>query len=229
MNCTSCHLYVQNNRLFTSLITREYLSPFNLVVSRDGKRLYVVAQEANSLLVVDPEKKKVLKKIAVGQHPHSILLDRKEEKAYVSNQWSDEVSVIDVAALKVTGTFKTGNGPAGLSLTRDGRFLFAVNSFSSDISVIDVETGEEINRLSAGNNPGGIQLSPDGGQMVVTSRRAVIAPYGTPVYSELTCVNAESRRVGLNSRNISFGLHDGKCRLHSLRGPGPGNPHPAEK
>jgi YVTN family beta-propeller protein len=193
--CYSCHLYIQDSRFVTSLINRDYLSPFNLAVSQDGKRLYVVAQDANSLLVVDTEKKTVLKKIDVGQHPHSVILDKKEGKAYVSNEWSDNVSVIDLASSKVTGTFKTGNGPAGLSVTNDGRFLYAVNSFSSDVSVIDLQTGEETNRLSAGNNPTGIQLSPDGRMMYVTSRRAIIAPYGSPVYSELTCVNAETQRV----------------------------------
>ncbi len=195
LNCISCHLYVQNNRVTARLITREYVSPFNLEVSPDGKRLYVVAQDADMLLVVDAEKKVILRKIGVGRHPHSIVLGKKEEIAYVSNQWSDNVSVIDLASSKVTGTLKTGNGPAGLSLSADGRFLFAVNSFSSDISILDLQTGEENNRLSAGNNPTGIQMSPDGGLMYVTSRRAIIKPYGEPVYSELTCVDAETHRV----------------------------------
>ena len=202
LNCISCHLYVQNNRFVTRLINKKYVSPFNLVVSRDGKRLYVVAQEANSMLVVDAENKTVLKRIKVGEHPHSVVFDEKENLAYVSNQWSDNVSVIDLASSKVTGTYKTGNGPAGLSITGDGRFLYTVNSFSSDISVIDLKTGEESNRFPAGNNPTGIQISPNGGLMYVTSRRAIIAPYGTPVYSELTCVNTESQRVA-EHKNIS--------------------------
>jgi YVTN family beta-propeller protein len=202
LNCISCHLYVQNNRFVASLINKEYVSPFNLTVSKDGKRLYVVAQEANALLIVDAEKKSVLKKIRVGLHPHSVVLNKKEDKAFVSNQWSDNVSVIDLSLLKATGTFKTGNGPAGLSITSDDRFLYAVNSFSSDISVIDLQTGEETNRLSAGNNPTGIQISPNGGLMYVTSRRAIIAPYGTPVYTELTSVNTESQHVA-DHKNIS--------------------------
>jgi YVTN family beta-propeller protein len=202
LNCISCHLYVKNNPFVAKMINREYLSPFNLAVSRDGKRLFVVAQDANSLLVVDAEKKTVLKKIAVGQHPHSVVLDKLEDKVYVSNQWSDNVSVIDLASLKVSGTFKTGNGPAGLSITSDGRFLYAVNSFSSDITIIDLQTGEEINRLEAGNNPTGIQMSPNGELIYVTSRRAIVAPYGSTVYSELTCVNVESQRVA-DHKNIS--------------------------
>ncbi len=94
--CTSCHLYTQKSGIISKLINAEYLSPFNLTVSADGKRLYVVAQEANALLIVDSETQKVLKKIKVGNMPHSVILSKDGSKAYVSNQWSDNISVIDL-------------------------------------------------------------------------------------------------------------------------------------
>jgi len=51
--CSSCHLSTSKNPLVRKLINADYLSPFNLAVSGDGNRLYVVAQEANALLVVN--------------------------------------------------------------------------------------------------------------------------------------------------------------------------------
>ena len=180
--CTSCHVYTQKTGLVAKLINADYYSPFNVAVSKDGSRLYVVAQEANALLVVDPENHKVLNKINVGNYPHSIVLGN-DGQAYVSNQWSDNVSVIDLAASRVVDTLATGNGPAGLSLSADGRSLYVVNSFSSDISVINLHTGVERKRLQAGNNPTGAQLSPNGKTLYVTSRRALIAPYGDPLIS----------------------------------------------
>jgi YVTN family beta-propeller protein len=192
--CTSCHVYTQKTGLIAKLINADYYSPFNMAISKDGSRLYVVAQEANTLLVVDPENRRVLNKIAVGNYPHSIVLNN-EGLAYVTNQWSDNVSVIDLAASRVIDTLMTGNGPAGLSLSADGRSLYVVNSFSSDISVIDLNTGIERKRLPAGNNPTGAQLSPDGKTLYVTSRRALIAPYGDPLISELTAVNDSTQRI----------------------------------
>ncbi len=112
--CTSCHLYTQKTGILAKLINADYLSPFNLAVSEDGKHLYVVAQEGNALLVVDAETQKVLNKINVGNQPHSVILSNDGKEAYVSNQWSDNVSVIDLMNSKVTDTLKTGNGPAGL-------------------------------------------------------------------------------------------------------------------
>jgi YVTN family beta-propeller protein len=195
LNCFSCHVYTQKSGFISKLVNRKYLSPFNLTVSKDGSRLYVVAQESNELLVVDAGTHKVLDKIAVGNLPHSVILSGDGGKAYVSNQWSDNVSVIDLASSKVTDTLKTGNGPAGLSLSADGKYLYVVDSYSSNISVIDVITGEERKRFDAGNNPTGTELSPDGKTLYVTSRRALIAPYGETLKSELTVVDESTRRI----------------------------------
>jgi YVTN family beta-propeller protein len=195
LNCASCHLYISKNKLISKLVNADYYSPFNLAVSNDGKRIYVVAQDGNSLMVADAETGKVIRKIPVGFHPHSVLLDQAANKAYVSNQWADNVSVIDLGSLEVTDTIVTGDGPAGMSLSSDGKLLYVVNSYSNDISFIDLATGEEKKRFVAGNNPTGIDVSPDGKKIYVTSRRALIAPYGDPVETELTVIDGESQRV----------------------------------
>jgi YVTN family beta-propeller protein len=193
--CTSCHLYTSTNKLVSKLINADYYSPFNLAVSRNGERLYVVAQDADELLVVDAQNNKVLNKIKVGRYPHSVVVDSGNKMAYVSNEWADNVSVVDLSKAAVTDTLKTGDGPAGLALSADGRFLYVVNSFSSDISILDLGTGEEIRRFAAGNNPTGIELSPDGKTIYVPSRRALIAPYGDTLRTELTIINGVRQRV----------------------------------
>jgi YVTN family beta-propeller protein len=193
--CTSCHLYTSKNTLISKLINADYYSPINLTVSKDGSRLYIVAQERDALLIVDPIKNKVISNIRVGDLPHSVILSSDGQIAYVSNEWSDNVSVIDLATSQVVDTLKTGNGPAEISLSADGKFLYVVNSYSSSISVIDVETRQEVKRFNAGNNPTGTQLSPNGRDLIVTSRRALIAPYGDTLKSELTVVDESTQRV----------------------------------
>ena len=193
--CTSCHLSTSQNKLVSKMMNADYFSPFNIAVSNKGDRLYVVAQDADLILVVDTENNIVLNKINVGVHPHSVLLSKDGTIAYVSNQWSDNISVIDLITLKVADTIKTGNGPAGLSLSANGKFLYVVNTFGSDLSVIDLSTKEERKRLTTGNDPTGTSLSPDGKELYVTSRRAKIAPYGEPLISDLTVVNDSTQRV----------------------------------
>jgi len=168
---------------------------FNLAVSGDGKTLFVVAEEGNALLVVDAEKQKVIRKIKVGEHPHSVILAEDESKAFVSNQWSDNVSVVDLSEFKVTDTLKTGGGPAGLALSADGKFLYAVNSYTSNLSVINLQSKIEEKRLTTGNNPTGIQATPDGSLLFVTSRRTMARPYGDTVICEMTVIQDKTQKV----------------------------------
>ena len=58
LTCTSCHLYTRRNGAFSKLTNADYYSPFNIAVSKDGRRLFVVAQDKNMLLEVDCEKGK---------------------------------------------------------------------------------------------------------------------------------------------------------------------------
>jgi YVTN family beta-propeller protein len=195
LNCASCHLYLQKSGVISKLVNAHYYSPLNLAVSNDGRNLYVVAEEGNTLLVVDAEKKKVTHKIEVGNRPHSVILSKDGKTAYVSNQWSDNVSVVDLTRFSVTDTLKTGGGPAGLALSGDGKYLYVANSYSSDLSVIDISTGEERKRLTVGNNPASVQVNTDGSQVFVTSRRTLSKPFGDTIKCELTVINDKKQRV----------------------------------
>jgi YVTN family beta-propeller protein len=195
LNCFSCHLYTQQSGLLSKLINADYYSPFNMAVSKKGDILYVVAQDAGTLLVVDTKSQEVLNKIKVGNKPHSVVIDDEGENAYVSNQWSDYISVIDLGTSKVIDSLNTGNGPAGLAISSNGQYLYVVNSFSSDISIIDIGSKKELKRLTAGNNPTGICISPKGKSIYVTSRRALIASYEIPLVSELTLADDNTRKV----------------------------------
>jgi YVTN family beta-propeller protein len=193
--CLNCHLYIHSESPITKMVNEDYYSPINLAVSKDGSRLYVVAQEGNALITIDADQKEVINKIGVGKLPHSVVLSNDGQKAYVSNQWSDNISVIDLGTSQVVDTLVTANGPSGLELSADGKMLYAVNTFSSNVSVIDLNTGEEQKRLNVGNNPTGIQLSPVKKLLFVTSRRAIIEPYGESVKTDMAILNDSSRRV----------------------------------
>lgn len=195
LNCISCHLYKTDNPVIKRLVNKDYLSPINLAISPGDKFLYVVVQDAGELLAVDVEKNEVIRHIKVGNHPHSIALSADGKTAFVSNQWSDYVSVVDLGLMAETDSLVTGNGPSGLSLTSDGKYLYVVNGFGADVSVIDLSSKEEVRRLPVGNDPAGIAQSPDGGKFYITSRRAIIVPFGEPMASELAEINGKSRRL----------------------------------
>ncbi len=193
--CTRCHLHMANEGPLYKMVNKTYRSPFNLAVSPDGKKLYVVAQESSELLVVDRDQGKVTGILPVGKQPHSVILTNDGKTAFVSNQWADNIYKVDLATLTVTDTLPTGNAPAGLALSKDDRYLYVVNSYSNEISIFDLKKNEEIKRLLAGNNPTGIAVSPDGKWVYVSSRRILKRPYRKPISVELTEVDAVRQRV----------------------------------
>ena len=195
LNCLSCHLYTQKTGLLAKMINADYHSPFNMAISDDGRRLFVVTEQSSKLLVVDTERSKVTGRIDVGYRPHTVILNKDNTLAYVSNQWADNISVIDLPGLSLKTTLKTGNGPAGLALSADEKYLYVVNSYTSDISVIEAETGKERKRLAAGHNPTGIGMSPDMSRLYVTSRRSLLVPYGDPVVCEITVIDDKTQRI----------------------------------
>ena len=123
VNCASCHLYTISRGPVAKLLNEVYLTPYNMSISGDGQRLYIVAQEANKLIVRDIPGNKTIGTIGVGEMPHSVALSKAGSTAYVTNQWSDNVTVIDLTEMKVKSTLPTGNGPAGITLSDDGRFF----------------------------------------------------------------------------------------------------------
>jgi YVTN family beta-propeller protein len=188
-------MYTQKDGLIAKAINADYLSPFNMAISPDGKTLYVIAQEGNAILVVDIEAEKVLDIIAVGERPHSVVLKKDGNTAYVSNQWADNIYEINLSLSRVVDTLKTGSGPAGLVLSPDERFLIVVDSYSSEVSFIDLQSGSEIRRLMAGNNPVQADISPGGDLLYVSSRRTLPKQYLTPPLTEMTVIDADRQRV----------------------------------
>jgi len=195
ITCWTCHIYTQKDNFIARMMNEMYISPYTISLSPDGTRLYVVAQESNQLLVVDPVENKVLERIEVGNRPHSVVVSQDNGTAYVSNQWSDNIYVIDLEMGLVKDTISGGSGPAGVAISPDQEYLYVVNSYSSDISIFDLDNFEEKRRLKAGNNPVSVAFSPDGSAVYVSSRRTIPVPYGSPPVTELTVTDARSQRV----------------------------------
>jgi len=142
------------------------INPGGIVVSADGKRVYVVLNVANTLGVINlaASPAKLTAQIPVGNAPNSVVLHGKY--AYVSNEggrpatsadftnYSDgtpivvdrkdayaltgTVSVVDVAAGKQVKAINVGLHPAGMTIS--GSHLYVANAYGDSLSVIDLNT-----------------------------------------------------------------------------------------
>lgn len=172
-----------------------YLDPVALAMSPGGKRLYVVCEGLDRVLVVNTHNRQVVGMVRVGRRPEGIALSPDGKTLYVTNEWSNSVSVIDAGTLHVVRTLKAGWDPVGVTTDRAGKFLYTANTLGDDISVINLSTGQEIKRLAAGHFPEYVDLSANGKWIYVSNLLAKLAPPDDPPECEVTVVSTAKQIV----------------------------------
>ena len=120
--------------------------PHEPVFGPDG-RLYVTAEIANAVKVIDPRTNAVVDTLPTGQpESHMLALSRDGRTAYTSNVGAGTVSVIDVATRTVAAVVTVAKHAQRISLSTDGRFVFTADQDAPRLAVIDTRT----NRLTPG-------------------------------------------------------------------------------
>ncbi len=154
--------------------------PAGLVISRDGRRLYVALNLSNRLAEIDTTTGSVLRLWPVGVAPYDVVLVG--EKAYVSN-WGgrvpDEdsltgpagqgtkvrvdpvrhiasegsVSIVPLAQEAPVREILVGLHSCGMALSPNGRYVVIANAGSDTLSVIDTRTDSVAETIWAKPSP----------------------------------------------------------------------------
>jgi len=127
--------------------------PAGMTVSADGRRLFVAAQAANALKVVDLDTRRVVSSIPVGAKPYQVVVNREEDTAWVSNWGENTVSVVSLKELHGFARVKVGDKPNDMVLTREGDRLFVANGNANSVSVIRTGTREVTEEIDVGPKP----------------------------------------------------------------------------
>jgi YVTN family beta-propeller protein len=128
--------------------------PAGLALSPDGKRLYVTANGANALKVVDLAERKVAATIPVGVKPYACAVSLDGKRAWVSNWGENSVAAIDLSERTVYRTIPVREKPNDLLLDRAGERLFVANGNRNTVSVIDTAQGSAVEEIDIGLLPG---------------------------------------------------------------------------
>ena len=93
---------------------RNEVTPVDILMTRDGKTVFVALGRANHVAVVDVASRKILDYILVGKRPWGLALSRDEKILYVANGLSDDLSIIDTKDRKVIKSVAVGMVPYGI-------------------------------------------------------------------------------------------------------------------
>ncbi len=151
--------------------------PAGLALSRDGSRLYVAENLADSLAVIDVTTGAVTQRLAAGRYPYGVVANR-DGTVYVSSWGTDKVHVYtpDGSSLRERTPITVARHPSTMLLNADGSRLFATSASSDAISVVDTRSNTVVStlrdptpaNLGQGSAPIGLHLSGDGAQLYVT-------------------------------------------------------------
>ncbi|MGC2637915.1 MAG: hypothetical protein WA294_12105 [Acidobacteriaceae bacterium] len=170
-----------------------YASPLELALSPDGRRLYVLCQDASEVRVLDARDGREMQAIRVGRQPRGLWLSPDGRRMLVTNSWDDTLSVIDTRAGAVTATWKAGFEPS--SAVENHGLVFVADRIGNDITALDAATGEERSTLAAGRGASYMALSADGRRIYATHIYPNPGRYRTAPQSEITVIDAERARV----------------------------------
>lgn len=103
--------------------------------------LYVSAELADSISVIDPRTLEITATIPTGQpESHMLAITRDGRRAYTSNVHAGTVSAVDLVSKKVIAVIAVSKEAQRIALSPDGRFAFTADQTAPRLAVIDTRT-----------------------------------------------------------------------------------------
>lgn len=147
-----------------------HAGPHCVLVSRDGKYLWVTTETPMALMELDAATGKLLHLWPTKQdRVHMVVASPDERKFYLTNTASGSVSVLERSsgAVKV---IPTGPGTEGIAISPDGREVWVASRQDHQVEVISTARDERVATFaSGGRGPVRVAFTPDGAQVWVTN------------------------------------------------------------
>ncbi|MBI5388168.1 MAG: cell surface protein [Verrucomicrobia bacterium] len=146
------------------------LSPTALVVTPDGKTLWIACATANQVAAFDIASARVTHSLDVPESPSGLALSKDGSRLYVAcAAATSAICVVDTARHRIVERMPAGHTAMSPVLSPDEKTLYVCNRFNHDISVIDLATRREVRRIGVQREPVTAAITPDGKWLVVAN------------------------------------------------------------
>jgi len=159
--------------------------PFDIVISPDGARAYVINRSTDNLFVIDLITDQIVEVIdlypeathPLGPAPTRLAITPDGSRLLVTNVHDGSVTVMDTATSSILQTLAVGRGPADVAISPDGSLAYIPNKFDWTTTVIDIAATAVLTTVNVpgGGGPLAAAFAPDGD-------RAYVAMQDAPVY-----------------------------------------------
>jgi YVTN family beta-propeller protein len=163
---------LQYHKISTTIDLGKGLRPHRAEFGPDGM-LYVTAELANVVDVVNPSTQKILAEIPTGApQSHMLVLSFDGRRAYTSNVGAGSVSVLDLANRSLVTTIPVANTVQRISMSTDGRHIFTHDQDAPRIAVIDTATNKITSWIDLPHPAFASEPTPDGRWLLALSMAA---------------------------------------------------------
>jgi DNA-binding beta-propeller fold protein YncE len=219
--------------------------PAGIVVSRDGRQLYVAENLADSLAVVNLASGRVTQRLDTGRYPYDVVAGP-DGRVFVSawgGAWIASFAGAG-ARLEAGPRIQVGRHPSALALDRAGARLYVARASYDRIVVVDTHANTRLADLSdaaptgpaEGSTPNALALSADGRHLLVAEAdNNAIAVYGLAGAARATGARADSLLGRVPVEWYPTGVMEVRGRILALNGkgartgPNPGAHQPGSK
>lgn len=140
--------------------------PRSLVISADGKRLYVSGGDFDDdgdggISVIDTESESVVTTLRMDGGIFRLALSPDGSRLYATDRANAQLIVVDVAQNRVVNSVQVlpeGEETRDLFVSRDGSQIYVANQNSNELVIFDAESFQILRTLSFEDRPRGIAL-----------------------------------------------------------------------
>src|SRR2546425_12407574 len=157
---------LQERKLAATIDLGRPLRPHRAEWGPDGL-LYVTAELANAVDVVDPKTRNVVAEIPTGQkESHMLVISPDGRRGYTANVGAGSVSVLDLAKRSLITTIPVAKVVQRISISPDGRRVFTHDQDAPRIAVIDTATDKIVDWIAVPTPVYASEPTPDGQRLL---------------------------------------------------------------
>jgi DNA-binding beta-propeller fold protein YncE len=159
---------VAGRRLADTIDLGKPVRPHCPVYGPDGL-LYVTAELAHAIYVIDPHTRKLIASISTEQpESHMLAITRDGKRGYTSNVGAGTVTALDLVNRKPIAVIHVCKVAQRISLSADDRFVFTADQNQPRIAVIDTQSNSLRNWIALPGIAFGTRATPDGSWLLAT-------------------------------------------------------------